>query len=79
MRSSPQPFKGYYCYGFDAALFLTDALRPTPHHPRTAGAVSPRLGHARVLTVHRTVIHYTRAASLPQGEAFYLVCRELSF
>ena len=29
--------------------------------------VSLRLGHARVLTVHRTVIHYTRAATLPPG------------
>ena len=26
--------------------------------------VSLRLGHAHVLTVHRTVIHYARAASL---------------
>ena len=29
---------------------------------------SLRLGHARVLIVPRTIIHYARAASLPQGE-----------
>ena len=36
---------------------------------RYAGAVSLRLGHITALTVHRTVIHYRDAASLPQGEA----------
>ena len=30
-----------------------------------ADSVSLRLGHAPALTVHRTVIHYRRAASLP--------------
>ena len=29
-------------------------------------AVSLRLGHARGLTVHRTVIQYPRAATLPE-------------
>ncbi len=33
--------------------------------PFGAGPVSLRLGHARVLTCHRHVIHYPRAASLP--------------
>ena len=32
------------------------------------GRVSLRLGHARVLTTHRVVIHYAHAASLPHGE-----------
>ena len=41
---------------------------------RYAGAVSLRLGHIAALTVHRTVIHYRDAASLPQGEASCL-CR----
>ena len=41
-------------------LPLPSAIRLTP--------VSLRLGHARVLTTHRVVIHYARAASLPQGE-----------
>ena len=31
----------------------------------TAGVVSLRLGHVRVLTYHRYVIHYPHAASLP--------------
>ncbi len=35
--------------------------------PLSRSPVSLRLGHARVLTVHRTVIHYARAASLPPG------------
>ena len=43
----------------------------TPHQSRSAPAVSLRLGHATALTVHRTVIHYRSAASLPQGEAYY--------
>ena len=34
--------------------------------------VSLRLGHTRVLTVHRTVIHFARAASLPPGKVFGL-------
>ena len=34
--------------------------------------VSLRLGHARVLTPPRGVIHYARAASLPTGEGFGL-------
>ena len=34
---------------------------------RSVPPVSLRLGHARVLTVHRTVIHYAHAASLPEG------------
>jgi hypothetical protein len=34
------------------------------------GSVSLRLGHTRVLTCHRHVIHYARAASLPPGDAF---------
>ena len=34
-----------------------------------------RLGHAHVLTVHRTVIHCARAAPLPQGEGYWFVCR----
>ena len=34
--------------------------------------VSLRLGHARGLTVHRTVIQYPRAASLPErAEALF--------
>ena len=33
-------------------------------------SVSLRLGHTRVLTCHRHVIHYARAASLPPGDAF---------
>ena len=32
-------------------------------------SVSLRLGHTRVLTCHRHVIHYARAASLPPGDA----------
>ena len=35
--------------------------------PLSRSPVSPRLGHTRVLTVHRTVIHFARAASLPLG------------
>ena len=45
-------------------------MMATPHQSRSAPAVSLRLGHATALTVHRTVIHYRSAASLPQGEAF---------
>ena len=33
-----------------------------------ASRFSLRLGHAHVLTVHRTVIHYVRAASLRRPE-----------
>jgi len=44
------------------------AYSPIPtHSPDRDNAVfSRRLGHARVLTVHRTVIHFTCAASLPR-------------
>ena len=52
--------------------FITPSA--TPHHPPPSGAVSLRLGHATALTVHRTVIHYRSAASLPQGEAFQVLC-----
>ena len=38
----------------------SDSLRDPP--------VSLRLGHVRVLTTHRVVIHYAHAASLPRGE-----------
>ena len=41
--------------------------KPIPLRRLTAPPVSLRLGHARVLTVHRTVIHYAHAASLPEG------------
>ena len=44
---------------------------PHPSKPTVLPSVSLRLGHARVLTVHRTVIHYARAASLPiKGKAY---------
>ena len=36
-----------------------------------ADSVSLRLGHAPALTVHRTVIHYRRAASLPDKVSLY--------
>ena len=36
-----------------------------------AGPFSLRLGHARVLTCHRHVIHYPRTASLPKGDGFF--------
>ena len=50
------------------------------HHPnemnengfKTAGVVSLWLGHVRVLTYHRYVIHYPHAASLPPPYAFTL-------
>ena len=55
-------------------IFLYHFSTPSsnPQHPahssvRDRAAFSLRLGHARVLTVHRTVIHCTRAASLPPG------------
>ena len=35
--------------------------------PDSVGSVSLRFGHATALTVHRTVIHYRSAASLPRG------------
>ena len=35
----------------------------------SAATVSPRLGHARVLTSHRDVIHCAHAASLPRRPA----------
>ena len=38
----------------------------------TAGVVSLRLGHVRVLTYHRYVIHYPHAASLPPPYTFTL-------
>ena len=41
-----------------------------PHPPLRGPPVSLRLGHAAVLTVRRTVIHYRFAASLPPGDAF---------
>ena len=44
---------------------LSIPQRPAHSPVRDRAAFSLRLGHARVLTVHRTVIHYTRAASLP--------------
>ena len=48
-----------------------------PHPSPTAPPVSLRLGHAAVLTVHRTVIHYRVAASLPSGEGCVLVCADI--
>ncbi|MBQ5793923.1 MAG: hypothetical protein IIW17_07875, partial [Clostridia bacterium] len=46
-----------------------------PSFPRGDGSrklaqwISLQLGHTRVLTCHRHVIHYARAASLPSGDA----------
>ena len=45
-------------------------IRFPPHPSATLTPVSLRLGHARVLTVHRTVIHYARAASLPRPTVY---------
>ena len=42
---------------------------------RLRDGVSLRLGHAPALTVHRTVIHYRRAASLPDKVSLYSFCK----
>ena len=44
-----------------------------PHPPLTWSPVSLRLGHVRVLTMHRIVIHCAHAASLP-GKGLMTVC-----
>ena len=46
----------------------------TPHPSATPPPVSLRIGHAHAPTRHRRVIHYPRATSLPQGEAYRLCC-----
>ena len=45
-------------------------------HGVAAPPVSLRLGHTRVLTSHRDVIHCARAASLPTGEGFLFHCAQ---
>ena len=42
---------------------------------RSRDSFSLRLGNAPALTVHRTVIHYRRAASLPEWEPTHC-CRQ---
>ena len=44
---------------------LPESSSSTAYRLRLQSPVSLRLGHARVLTVHRTAIQYPRAASLP--------------
>jgi len=48
-------------------LLSNHAGSGTPHPSPAVTPVSLRLGHARVLTAHRAVIHCPRAASLPRG------------
>ena len=64
-------------HGRGASYTSSTAMREPPKlgklvsgNPAAVPLVSLRLGHARVLIVHRTIIHYARAASLPQGEGF---------
>ena len=57
--------------GFQRPLSRESDLKPRYNalclHKLGRGWVSLRLGHARVLTPHRGVIHCARAASLPPG------------
>ena len=72
---------GHGGHGWREARWLTDcesARRNRPATPAAPPTIAPRLspprlslrlGHIAALTVHRTVIHYRDAASLPEGEA----------
>ena len=48
--------------------FLLFPKKAEPHPPLRRSPVSPRLGRASALTVHRTVIHYRSVASLLREE-----------
>ena len=59
-------------YGRGASYTSSTVAREPPKlgklvsgNPAAVPLFSLRLGHARVLIVHRTIIHYARAASLP--------------
>jgi len=56
-------------------LLSNHAGSGTPHPSPAVTPVSLRLGHARVLTAHRAVIHCPRAASLPRGGRLLLSFR----
>ena len=55
--------KRFFCLFVPYVFLRIRILLP----PLSRSPVSLRLGPARVLTVHRTVIHSARAASLPPG------------
>ncbi len=70
VTASPQGAKPFALRLFYCGLAFTVPPAFVPFLPLTTaygGAFSLRLGHHSALTVHRTVIHYRIAASLPQG------------
>ena len=61
------------CCETDKALIGIFVCINTPPYP-----FSLRLGHARALTTVQVVIHYPRAASLPQRGGLYRPCLKLA-
>ena len=72
-RNATRFVRGHYVVAGKITVNLADHLHRSntysPLPPSCDGPpVSLRFGHVTALTVHRTVIHYRAAASLPTGE-----------